>query len=642
MSGPHGKRARRPHPFRPALWAAGFAAFVGFLPGARAQEISEEARKHFRAGVNNLQDPEGERFEEAYIEFKRAYEISKSPNILGNLGYCAMRLERDGEALDAYALYLSSATNIKPDEREQIERDLQTLSASAVRLTVTADVKEATIVDTRHPVRGATVTNRYPLRDGKAEFIVRAGHHIVRLQTEGVDRGQWQFDALGGASQAKHFTVGSPPEPKPSARSAPVLPWVLVGVGGAALAGGAVTGVLTLRGVSDLEDRCPNDECPADSGYEAKKRSTKTFAIATDALLIGGGLAAAVGAGWLIFGAKGGSKGASSGSVTGGAACTPSGCAALLRTHFLERLCRMRRTPWLPRALAATLLATSGCTAVADVDRFQAPLEDKDNNYRSLDFTVSGMTTHIAKYFELRLVDGDNWVQFLAVSERFEDEAEGRFFVPNVVPKRLTSSYRLDFFGDMNGDGTFNFKPVLDPNDATKELFPQDHSWRIDGLDGSNEADVDVGGRRVGVSFVHNQEFKDLDQPAGPVIFRGGDAVVSYKNLEPYLNKRLEVRILSAANRKYPRTLGLYRIPKLLSPTGTFTLPGLLREPELYTVTAYIDANGDKEYDNPAEGGPDLGWKLEVQAQSPSNDLTVTFDPTTAGPSNVDVDFGAR
>ncbi|HEU4537762.1 MAG TPA: hypothetical protein VFS00_26760 [Polyangiaceae bacterium] len=338
MTGPFGRSPRRRRLGRAALGALGLAALVGLPPAARAQDISDEARKHFRAGVNYLQDPDGERIEEAYVAFKRAYEISKSPKILGNIGLCAMRLERDGEALDAYTRYLSGANDIKPDEREQIERDLQTLTASAVRLTVTSDAKEATVVDARYPNQGAPVTNRYALRDGKAEIIVRAGHHVVRLQTDGVDRGQWQFDALGGTAQSHNFPLApsaaeAPPAP---ARATPVLPWVLLGVGGAALAGGAVTGVLALRGVDDLEDRCPNNRCPSDSDYESRKRSTQTFAVATDVLLITGGAAAAVGAGWLLFGphAKGATKASAVNNFAGSAACTPAGCAAFLRAHF--------------------------------------------------------------------------------------------------------------------------------------------------------------------------------------------------------------------------------------------------------------------------------------------------------------------
>src|SRR6185436_17983733 len=105
-------------------------------PGHAADAANEkEAREHFRAGVHYLQDIEGERYEEAYAEFKAAYSLSQSPKVLGNIGLCAMKLERDGEAIEAYGRYLREVSDIAPDERAQIERDLETLTASAAHLT---------------------------------------------------------------------------------------------------------------------------------------------------------------------------------------------------------------------------------------------------------------------------------------------------------------------------------------------------------------------------------------------------------------------------------------------------------------------------------------------------------------------------
>ena len=92
--------------------------------------ISEDARAHFTAGVNLLQDPDGARYEEAYREFKAAYSASPSWKILGNLGISAMKLERDGEAIDAYKKYLSEGgKQVDADERAQFQRDLATLEA---------------------------------------------------------------------------------------------------------------------------------------------------------------------------------------------------------------------------------------------------------------------------------------------------------------------------------------------------------------------------------------------------------------------------------------------------------------------------------------------------------------------------------
>jgi hypothetical protein len=629
-------------PGRRRPWAFALAAVACLAPPAGAQEISEEARKHFRAGVNYMQDPDGERVEDAYVEFKRAYELSKSPKILGNLGICAMRLERDGEAIEALGRYANEVNDLKPEDREQIQRDLQTLNASAVRLAVTSDLKEATVIDTRFPNRGAAVTNRYPLQGGKAEFVVRAGHHVVRLQTEGRDRGpQWQFDALGGTSQSHHFAVGAAAAAgdasagaEAASRPTPVVPWVLLGLGGTALAGGAVTGVLALKGERDLEDLCPNNECPADSDYASRKRSTATLSHLTDGLLIGGGALAAVGAGWLLFFGPKATKAASSGIVTGGAACTPYGCSALLRARFLPRRSVMRRT--LSLALVAGALAASGgCSSITDVDRFQAPLEDPDNPNRSLRFTIRGMDNHVSKYFEIRLLDGRNWVQFVGVSEKFESQPTASFYFPNVIPKRDANSYRLDFFGDMNDDRAFNATaPKDEAGNATAE---RDHSWRLTELGTTKAPEQRVRGDALEVVYLHNYQFEDLDTPKPE--FTGGDAVVNLTNLSDSLNKRVEVRVttLNSDPSVPPRTLGFYRIPRLGVAQTTATMRGIIHESgETFRVFVYVDANGNDEYDNPAAGGADYGWSVDAKPQTDLS-LNVTFDPTSAGPANVNV-----
>jgi len=82
---------------------------VVLAPSARAEGevvITEEARTHFAAGVALLQDPKAPRYEEAYREFKTAYAASPSYKILGNLGLCAMKIER-------------GSVHTKPDGRDR-------------------------------------------------------------------------------------------------------------------------------------------------------------------------------------------------------------------------------------------------------------------------------------------------------------------------------------------------------------------------------------------------------------------------------------------------------------------------------------------------------------------------------------------
>ena len=131
-------------------------------PIVRADEAGldlAEAKKQFTAGVNLLDDPEGAKYEDAYHAFKRAYALSRNVKILGNIGFCAMHLERDGEAIEAYSTYLRETPDIDERERAQIQRDLATLSSTIarVRITVQHPANAFSLVDVRVQTRGPVV-----------------------------------------------------------------------------------------------------------------------------------------------------------------------------------------------------------------------------------------------------------------------------------------------------------------------------------------------------------------------------------------------------------------------------------------------------------------------------------------------------
>jgi hypothetical protein len=177
-------------------------------------EITEAARTHFNAGVNFMQDPSGAQYEEAYREFKAAYAASPSWKILGNLGICAMKLERDSEAISAFETYLKSGGDqVDPSERAQMEKDSQTLKAGLVTLKVATTPPGATIVDERTPVTGSAVVNRYdPAPNGALELGIHPGHHKITAQLEGYAPGIWEFDAAPGSSQDKTIELHVPPK----------------------------------------------------------------------------------------------------------------------------------------------------------------------------------------------------------------------------------------------------------------------------------------------------------------------------------------------------------------------------------------------------------------------------------------------
>ena len=330
---------RRPSGRAAILLCAVMTAGASVAPRAAcAEEISEEARRHFKAGVAFLQDPDGERPEEAYAEFKLAYSLSKSPKVLGNLALCAMKLERDGEAIDAYKRYLMEVSDIDDDERRQINSDVAMLTASAVAVTLTVDARQTRLVDTRSPVRGVPITNVYGPTDDKLEIVMRPGHHRLQAKADGADD-VWEVDATSGARMTHGFHLrsaagGTPYEADRPAegKSSKLGPIVTMGVGGAMLVSSAVLGLVALGRVNSVELACPHDECRVGYDYAAARQSAQTYVTLTDVLLVTGAVVVVAGATWFFL-LDGPSKAPPTGPRTT-AFCTNEGCAANLRIDF--------------------------------------------------------------------------------------------------------------------------------------------------------------------------------------------------------------------------------------------------------------------------------------------------------------------
>jgi hypothetical protein len=325
-------------------------AGAALAPPALAAPADDEARRHFRAGVNLLEDPEGARYEEAYQEFKTAYEIAQEPKILGNVALCAMKLERDGEAIEAYQRYLQVVPDVEPEERAQVLRDLQTLGAGLVRISIGANAPGVRLLDTRLAANGRKVVNLYGPSSGRIELSIHAGHHILIASAPGRADATWEFSAAAGAREEHTFVLPAPkgaadarprvdgPEERPG-RAPPLAPWLLAGVGSAAAAGGAVAGIIALRKEAALVDKCPQNLCSHDVA-EADRRSLRATANLSTGLLVGGGALAAVGLGWLLFGPSGspdrpaGAAAAPPARAAFGGACAPQGCVGTLRLDF--------------------------------------------------------------------------------------------------------------------------------------------------------------------------------------------------------------------------------------------------------------------------------------------------------------------
>lgn len=232
------------------LAAGAVLGWVAPAAGADDIAVSPEARTHFAAGVALLEDPKAPRYEEAYREFKAAYAASPSYKILGNLGLCAMKIERDEEAISAYEDYLKEAgPDLDPSGREQIERDLLTLKSGLVRVSVAADPDGVTLIDVRSPVQGPEIRNVYGPLAAQTTLGLRRGHHAITAKLAGYLDQTWEFDASDQAPPPHVFVLVKPLPPVARTvkeRPIPTAAWVSGAITGVLAIGGAVTGSLAL------------------------------------------------------------------------------------------------------------------------------------------------------------------------------------------------------------------------------------------------------------------------------------------------------------------------------------------------------------------------------------------------------------
>lgn len=243
------------------------AALIGACPGASAQtkkptpEELSEAKTHMEAGAAFYNDPSGHKCEEAYREFKKAYDLSGSTKALRAMGVCALLLERDGEAIAHLEKWLSLKDDKTPAaEVAQAEQDLKGLKTASAWLTFSSDRSNVRITDVRTPATGFPITNQYVASGAERTIGIRPGQHVITASSDGAPDIVWRLDAANGGTY-KHmfeFDTGKPvgdeaPPPPPPAMERPVPVSVYV-VGGLTVALAVPTTIFMLSAKSERDD----------------------------------------------------------------------------------------------------------------------------------------------------------------------------------------------------------------------------------------------------------------------------------------------------------------------------------------------------------------------------------------------------
>lgn len=262
---------------------ATLATLVALPHAAAAQDADAAAKAKFDLGRQHY---EAGRFVEAAQAFDEAYRISQLPALLYNL-YLAYRDANDTpRAAVALRGYLEQTKN---------------------------------------------VANR-PLLEAKLAAMEQSLRPLPAMQPAPVP-------AKPAPAPAPAPREATPPtEPGPDAATAPdeppektnLVPFILMGTGGAMVIGSVVTGLMVGSAQSDLEDKCAT-KMACDASLADTQSRGKTLAIVTDVLLFGG--LALGGTGAVLFVLDGSDESTSS-TPAASLACIPDACGASVRGTF--------------------------------------------------------------------------------------------------------------------------------------------------------------------------------------------------------------------------------------------------------------------------------------------------------------------
>ncbi len=290
--------------FRVMSFVFGLFLVVGI--GARAETGKTAAKEAFREGVKLFKT---QRYVQASKAFRRANEIHPNWKLFYNIGQSEAAAKRYGLALEAFEQYLARAgDDITSDRQAEVIGEVKRLRELVGTIEVRGPSGSAVFVD--DVLRGQT-----PM---PGPISVPAGiEQRVRVEKDGAEL--LNRVILVGGSKKLVVSVEEPQDlPVATSEAAAEVPaekvedknrkirivgWSMLGVGGAILVSGAVTGGVTAARAGELKSNCPDNKCPAEIDDNLQK-SGKNLALATDILLPLGGAVAVTGAILLIIGYK--------------------------------------------------------------------------------------------------------------------------------------------------------------------------------------------------------------------------------------------------------------------------------------------------------------------------------------------------
>ncbi len=252
---------------------------------SHAEDAAENVAAARTLGIQGVQLADAGKCPEAIEKLQRAESLHHAPTILGRLGECQVavgEIVEGTENLNTVVREPLSATAPKVfhDAQDRAQKVLTTATPRIAHLIIRvtpADAK-ASVAVAGKPVPEALLGAERPTDPGTHEVTATAVGYKPASTTVTLAEGGHQ-DITLLLEKDPNAVAALPPTATPAAATTPVSPpeptakknntaaYVLLGVGGAGLVVGSVTGALAFGKASD----CPNKVCPTQSDLDGAK-----------------------------------------------------------------------------------------------------------------------------------------------------------------------------------------------------------------------------------------------------------------------------------------------------------------------------------------------------------------------------------
>ncbi len=259
---------------------------------APPSEEEVQAKAAYAAGVQHFK---AKRYADAIREFNKAFRVDPNPVLVFNMARAFEELNEYDSAIEFYRRYLEMAPDA--DDAPTVADALRALVLLREREGVTVSVSVTTQPDGARVYVDGREVGTSPLR-----LALPVGRHFVAAEREGYTRASREIELVEGKPVDHALTLVPVAEPPRAETGGNTTGWVLVGVGGALLAGAAITGALALGKNSELDDLDGDAGNTSRSEYDSIQEEGRTLALTTDGLLLGGAASVLTGGFLLLTG----------------------------------------------------------------------------------------------------------------------------------------------------------------------------------------------------------------------------------------------------------------------------------------------------------------------------------------------------